>query len=156
MAELLNLTVNPRGFILDRRSIERSIQAGAKTALNKSGAYIRRSAKASIKRRKRGISEPGQPPISHTGAIKRILYAYDPRTRTVVVGPLPFGLRGAGVLEYGGVTRVKQPVPTSGGGYRIRIIKMLIRARPFMRPALSREAASGKLASAWKNVMKRK
>lgn len=78
-------------------------------------------------------SEPGQPPRSISGLLrKHIYFTWDERTRTTVVGPaLLSGAPSANtipeVLEYGGVI-------TNRRGRR-----SVIAPRPFMRPALEAE-----------------
>lgn len=111
------------GRILDqqRRNTER--------ALNRFGAYVYTVAKRSIRAAKK-ISQPGEPPKMHRGSQWRnlIRFAYDPKTRSVVIGPMPFR-DGAGqaVLEKGGAVRA-----VNRGG---KVVVMRYRKRPYMRPA---------------------
>ena len=112
--------------------------------LSKFGAYVRRSAKSSIRKRKR-VSRPGKPPSSHTGLLKRfILFGYDPAKRSVVIGPvrLTHGARGdaPSLLEYGGSTALKK----DGKRKRARF-----RARPYMGPAFEKE--KNKLPQMWRD-----
>ena len=112
--------------------------------LSKFGAYVRRSAKSSIRKRKR-VSRPGKPPSSHTGLLKRfILFGYDPAKRSVVIGPvrLTHGARGdaPSLLEYGGSTALKK----DGKRKRARF-----RARPYMGPAFDKE--KNKLPQMWRD-----
>ena len=112
--------------------------------LSRFGAYVRRAAKSSIRKRKT-ISRPGSPPSSHTGLLKRfILFGYDPAKRSVVIGPvrLTRGDRGEApaLLEYGGTTALKK----DGKRKRARF-----RARPYMGPAM--EAEKPKLPQMWRD-----
>lgn len=81
------------------------VQTAVGQSLLKWGAYIRRSAKQSMKKRK-SASPPGQPPSVHEGSLKRLLYFYyDKSTGSVVVGPEikkdnPTG--APNTLEFGG------------------------------------------------------
>jgi len=98
------------------------------------GAYVRRAAKSSIRKRKR-ISRPGKPPSSHTGLLKRfIFFGYDPAKRSVVIGPVKLTHGGRGeapsLLEYGGVTTLKRNRKRKRARFR---------ARPYMGPALEKE-----------------
>jgi len=98
---------------------------------SKFGAYVRRAAKSSIRKRK-AISAPGKPPSSHTGLLKRfILFGYDPAKRSVVIGPLRLTRRGRGdapqALEEGGTSRMVR---------RGRKKRVKIKARPFMGRAM--------------------
>jgi hypothetical protein len=99
--------------------------------LSKAGAFVRRSARSSIRKRKRA-SAPGKPPSSHTGEYKRsILFGYDKANRSVVIGPsVNFG--GAEVptlLEFGGSAKRERR-------------RVQYRARPHMLPALEKESAN--------------
>ena len=112
--------------------------------LSKFGAYVRRTAKSSIRKRK-AISAPGSPPSSHTGLLKRfILFGYDPSKRSVVIGPLRLTRGGRGdaprALEEGGTTQVVR---------RGRKKRVKIKARPFMGPAMEREKP--KLPQMWRD-----
>ena len=80
-------------------------------ALSRAGAYIRRSAKGSIRYAK-GASKPGRPPHAHASKKggknsplrELIFFAYDDRTASLVIGPTPFRGRAIvpRVLELGG------------------------------------------------------
>ena len=112
--------------------------------LSKFGAYVRRTAKSSIRKRK-AISRPGSPPSSHTGLLKRfILFGYDPAKRSVVIGPLRLTRGGRGdaprALEEGGTSRMVR---------RGRKKRVKIKARPFMGPAMEKEKP--KLPQMWRN-----
>ena len=55
--------------------------------LRRMGAYIRRAAQSKV-RQSRNPSQPGEPPHTRRGALKRgILFGVDRRTNSVVVGP---------------------------------------------------------------------
>lgn len=125
----------------DRRAVINAVDRGARKVLSKFGAFVRTSARHSIRKR-RAISQPGQPPSSHVGLLRKlILFGYDAQRKSVVVGPTP--LRGASeappLLEYGGQARRKDR--------RGRTRTMRYRARPFMGPALERERS--KLPKLW-------
>ena len=112
--------------------------------LSKFGAYVRRTAKSSIRKRK-AISRPGSPPSSHTGLLKRfILFGYDPAKRSVVIGPLRLTRGGRGdaprALEEGGTSRTVR---------RGRKKRVKIKARPFMGPAMEKEKP--KLPQMWRD-----
>ena len=112
--------------------------------LSKFGAYVRRTAKSSIRKRK-AISAPGKPPSSHTGLLKRfILFGYDPAKRSVVIGPLRLTRGGRGdaprALEEGGTSRMVR---------RGRKKRLKIKARPFMGPAMEKEKP--KLPQMWRD-----
>lgn len=91
-------------------AIEKAVDKSVALALSKWGAYVRRSARQSIKKRKKP-SLPGNPPHSHEGSLKRLLnFYFDKVTKTVVVGPeIKSNSSGApNTLEFGGAS-VKSP-----------------------------------------------
>jgi hypothetical protein len=123
-------------------------------ALSKAGAFVRQRAKTSIRkapmadaetgailrgRRKKGramrpaISKPGDPPYSHEGSLKRLIFfAYDERRDSVVIGPAVFKNGEAPrLLEHGGAARRR------GADGNLRTVHY--RPRPYMAPALRAE-----------------
>ena len=104
--------------------------------LRRMGAYIRRAAQSKV-RQSRNPSQPGEPPHTRRGALKRgILFGVDRRTNSVVVGP---SVRFVGT---------SMQAHEFGGGYkRERYPK-----RPLMGPSL-RESAPH-LAKMWENAVK--
>jgi len=127
----------------DDKKIARAIGKGNKAALSKAGAFIRKDARSSMRRTKKS-SEPGQPPRAHTGQLKKaILFAYDARWETLVVGPLKARSQ-ATFIEEGTVPRTLE----EGGRVRIRRVdpitkkksqkRVKVAPRPFMAPALKR------------------
>lgn len=158
-------------MFFDRPRVLRAVGAAERRVLSKFGAYVRRTAKGSLKparqrklsemspeqraayerrkaiarsegrpvpRRPEVISRPGAPPKLHVRPVRanplrrRLLFGYDPRRRSVVIGPLAFRGRGAEKLEHG------------TGGYD---------ARPFMRPALGQELPG--LPAMWRDSVRR-
>ena len=119
-------------FFFDRAEIKEALDAGTKRALSRFGAFVRQRSRTSIRKRK-GVSEPGGPPHSHEGSLRRlILFAYDPVSKSVVVGPVPFVAGEAPrLLEYGGTV-----ARTSKSGERRTLV---YRPRPFMNPAFKAE-----------------
>lgn len=114
------------------------VDAASIRSLSRFGAYVRRTAKQSIRKRKKP-SMPGKPPSSHTGLLKKFIwFGYDPSRRSVVIGPAKLRLLGETphVLEHGGrnVTTVKYGRSKSKRSKRI----VKIKARPFMQPALEK------------------
>jgi len=144
MTRGLTLTINIKNMFFDRRKVIDKVAKANRRNLSKAGAFIRRSAKSSIRKRKR-ISRPGEPPSSHEGSLRRLIYfGYEPNRETVVIGPVRFGAgKAPALLERGGRTRLKR-------GNKVRIARY--RPRPFMGPALQREAP--KLAPLWERSIK--
>jgi hypothetical protein len=126
------------------KAVVSATDRATRRVLSKFGAYVRRTAKSSIRKRK-AISAPGKPPSSHTGLLKRfILFGYDPAKRSVVIGPLRLTRGGRGdaprALEEGGTSRMVR---------RGRKKRVKIKARPFMGPAMEKEKT--KLPQMWRN-----
>lgn len=76
-------------------------------------------------------SKPGDPPRSRQrkSPIKLIYYIYDPKSQSVIIGPIQFGRRpgvATEALEYGGMS-------TNYQGKRVNI-----KNRPFMTPAFQK------------------
>ena len=104
--------------------------------LRRMGAYIRRAAQSKV-RQSRNPSQPGEPPHTRRGALKRgILFGVDRRTNSVVVVPsVRFVVTSMQAHEFGGCYK------------RERYPK-----RPLMGPSL-RESAPH-LAKMWENAVK--
>lgn len=172
------VTTKFRVLFFDSRPVRRAVDAARRKVLSKAGAFIRRRAKSSIRKRKRP-SSPGSPPSSHTGILKKfIFFGYDPTSESVVVGPARtnqvfFSQSGQpvtgtvpSVLEYGGSIRVLE-VDRGGrwrradlrsrrriAGRRTRLRKVRIDPRPYMQPALEKEKAN--FPELWRNAVKSK
>jgi len=137
-----------KNLFFDRPTVRRAVDPAKRRALSRGGAFVRQRAKTSMRRR-RGTSRPGRPPYAHEGSLRRLIFfGYDRRTESVVVGPVGFR-RGdvPNVLEFGGRTTVVR----RRRGKRSRR-RVCVAARPYMRPALEKEAA--KLPKVWRNSVK--
>lgn len=124
MADIVQL----KKFFFDKPAVTSKVDAGKRKALSKFGAFVRQRSRTSIRKRK-GTSQPGSPPFSHTDRVRSaIVFAFDPDSESVVIGPHQAGRSGAGAkaLEGGGTVRVDGKPVT-------------IRARPFMGPAFRAE-----------------
>lgn len=140
-------------WFFDAPAVLKTVDAGTAKVLSKFGAFVRRTMKSSIRKRRKS-SEPGKPPSSHTGLLKQfIFFSFDPRSRSVVIGPEKLNAKIGQVLEaleYGGQTTVAT--------YRNRKVvgkeTKYIRARPFARPALEMELS--KLPEMWRDSVKSK
>ena len=86
----------------------------------------------------RPVSEPGQPPSSHTGLLKKfIFFAYEPSKQSVIIGPARLNKTTGDALpalEYGGRTKI-----VARRHRRRKVHTVNIQARPFMGPAFERE-----------------
>jgi hypothetical protein len=163
---VIDMRVNRLFF--DRPTVQRAVDKAKRKVLSRAGAFIRTTAKHSIRKRK-GTSPPGQPPYSHEGSLRRLIFfGYDKATDSVVVGPIGFGHgRAPSLLEFGGSTKTKRSlrvrVARPGRDKRGRFTKGRYRRikagavlrympRPFMGPALERERPS--LPKRWANSVR--
>ena len=134
-------------LFFDRQAVISRVDPATRRVLSRFGAFVRRTAKGSIRKRKRA-APPGSPPSSHTGLLKKfIFFGYDPDRRSVVIGPERLNQRGRGeapsLLEYGGQTTLVR------GGKRERAT---YRARPYMGPAFEKEQP--KLPAMWRDSVR--
>lgn len=163
-------------FFFSSKAVQAAAGKATVKALSRFGAVVRRTAQTSMRYRK-GVSRPGEPPSAHkskklaalkklgrakhNGALLRelLFFAYDPTTKSVVVGPLGFKARGTPIPalhEYGGeraagkgeTMEVKNPVgrdPKTGrfftrGTHSVKLAGKTLRypKRAFMNPALTK------------------
>jgi hypothetical protein len=134
-------------IFFDAKWVTRSVDRTTRRVLSRFGAFVRRTARSSIRKRKK-VSAPAQPPSSHTGLLRRFIwFGYEPSRRSVVIGPARLTQGGRGEapenLEYGGMATVTR---------RKRKRRARIRPRPFMRPAFEKEQQQ--LPALWANSIK--
>ncbi len=134
-----------KGMFFDRKAVTSAVDRAERRVLSRFGAFVRRGARSSIRKRKRA-SEPGMPPSSHTGLLKRnIFFLYEPQQSGVVIGPtlLGKGTDAPRLLEHGGsATRRK----------RKRRVRVTYQPRPFMGPAFEQEKP--KLPKMWRDSVR--
>ena len=137
-------------MFFDRKVVRSAVDRTARRVLSRFGAFVRRAAKSSIRKRKRA-SAPGEPPSSHTGLLKQfIFFGYDRDRRSVVIGPARLNQKvgeAPAALEYGGTSTVVE-----GLRGRRRKRKVKIAARPYMGPAFKQEKP--KLAAMWRDSVR--
>jgi len=159
-------------FFFDRKAVTRRVDRTTQRVLSRFGAFVRRTSRQSIRKRKKA-SSPGSPPSSHIGLLKKFIYfGYDPSRESVVIGPVRLTQKGRGEapanLEYGGTislpsrtVEVKgQPGRDEQGRFTKSIKRKItikggrhqVRPRPFMQPAF--EAELPKVASLWRDSVK--
>lgn len=134
-------------LFFDREAVTSKVDAATRNVLSKFGAFVRRTAKGSIRNRKKP-APPGSPPSSHTGLLKKfIFFGFDPDRRSVVIGPTRLNHRGRGdappLLEYGGETTLVR---------RESRERVTYKARPYMGPAFEKEQP--KLPAMWRDSVK--
>lgn len=129
----------------DSKKVKSSVDKTTRAVLSRFGAFVRRTARGSIRSRKRP-SRPGRPPSNRTGLLKRfIFFGYETDSKSVVIGPakLNRSSNAPQVLEHGGKTKVTAGKETK---------RVKIAARPFMAPAFDKE--KDKLPQMWKDSVK--
>jgi len=125
---------NCKALFFDTKAVRSKVDAATRRVLSRFGAFVRRAARSSIRKRKK-VSSPGHPPSSHTGLLKRFIwFGYEPGRRSVVIGPARLMQNGRGdaprLLEYGGTTMLER----RGKRRRARV-----EPRPYMGPAFEKE-----------------
>ena len=143
----MNVGFEIKQFFFDRQAVISRLDPATRKVLSKFGAFVRRTAKGSIRQRKTA-APPGSPPSSHTGLLKKfIFFGYDPGQRSVVIGPTRLDRRGRGeapsLLEYGGQTTLVRRGKRGRATYK---------ARPFMGPAFEKEQP--KLPAMWQDSVR--
>ena len=142
--------MNIKKLFFDRKAVTGKVDRTTRRVLSQFGAFVRRAAKSSIRKRKR-VSSPGQPPSSRTGLLKKfIFFGYEPAKRNVVIGPARLSQKigdAPHALEHGGPSAVLQ-----GTRGRRKKRRVKIKARPFMGPAFQKEQP--KLPAMWASSIK--
>ena len=131
MALGIGYTINQaKSQFFDQQKVLRPKDRAVRRVLSRFGAFVRTTARRSIRRRKRS-SEPGQPPRSHTGLLRRLIFfAYEPTSENVVIGPADLSSKRGDAphaLEEGGRSQIG-PQQTA-----------YIEPRPYMGPAFKTE-----------------
>lgn len=152
----MKLRLRMRQNFFDREKVIRALDKGQRIALSKAGAFIRTSARMSMRpgRRKDGrriYSKPGEPPRVWQGNLKKFtFFAYDEASKSVVVGPEGFSNSEAPrVLEYGGAVQYRKKIP---GTKETIAATATLEPRPFMQPAF--EKNKSQIPEHWRDVVK--
>lgn len=122
-----------KGLFFDSEAVKKQTTRKERRVLSRFGAFVRRSARDSIRKRRR-VSDPDDPPSSHNGLLKRfIFFVFDILSHSVVIGPTLIN-RGDGTA----------PEALEAGGEFPRVNKRgkpylaHYRARPYMGPAFQK------------------
>ena len=143
----------------DRAKVMAAADKATRNVLSKFGAYVRRSAKDLIRKRK-GSAPPGSPPNSHTGLLRNfIFFSWDEAKRSVVIGPTKLNAknsRAPELLEHGGTDQRKAKtiyvkVPSGTRKVDIPARQVVYRARPFMQPAFDKNLPT--VPDMWANAI---
>lgn len=140
-----------KSLFFDRDLVIRKTNIAERKVLSKFGAFVRRTARSSIRKRKRP-SSPGMPPSGHgQELLKRfIFFVYEPARHSVIIGPARLNKIGNApeALEYGGASVVMLPRI----GQPLEKRSVMIGARPYMRPAFEKEKAT--MPPHWENSIR--
>jgi hypothetical protein len=96
-------------LFFDRTAVTGATDRTTRSVLSKFGAYVRRTAKGSIRKAK-GPAKPGKPPHSHKGLLREFIYFhYSPPNHSVVIGPALFARSSNAqyIMEHGGTVRIR-------------------------------------------------
>lgn len=170
------VTYKLKDFFFDRSAVEKALDRATKKVLSKAGAFVRRRARTSMRRRK-AIAPPGSPPSAHSkdpvATLKNILFGYDPARQSVIIGPVRLNMQQylgpqlvAGTVpelhEFGGRVGIREKRVNgrwrSSGRRRprpnepTRVRLATYPARPFMGPALEAEAPN--FPDLWSNSVR--
>lgn len=171
---VVSLSVKKQFF--DRAGVIAAVGKARAKNLSKAGAFVRTAARSSLRRRK-AISSPGSPPSVHSkspvATLKNVLFAWDPRSQSVVIGPVGMNAKSvfqgsvqAGVvprlMEFGGSQGIIERQNRDGswaradlrsrrrlGGVPMRTRTAQYQPRPFMGPAMNQELP--KFPELWRN-----
>ncbi len=119
------ITVNTSLQFFDKTPVIKAMDAATRKSLSRIGAFVRTSARSSIRSQRKPKnkayvetpSAPGSAPKSRTGKLKnRLFFVYDHAARTVVIGPEKFNGRSLfnGIVQSGTVPQLLESGGTSG------------------------------------------
>ena len=144
-------------YFFNRAGVIDAISKGNRQALIEIGAIVRQVMKRSIRKRK-APAQPGGPPHSHAGHLrKHIYFHYSHPSQSVIIGPaLLSGVRKniAGpqapeLLEFGGTIKRKKSMKR--GGRMERTYRYP--AFPFAGPALQKSITKGLITKQFENII---
>lgn len=124
-----------KGAFFDSAKVIKAMNNADRKIQSKFGAYVRTRARSSLRRRKKP-SSPGSPPSVRSrdtyATLKNILFGYDAKTHSTIVGPVLLRNKSA---------KYSVPKLHEFGGSVLRRDGKTARypARPFMAPALAAE-----------------
>lgn len=173
------ITFKVTKFFFDRAAVQAAVGVAKARNLAKAGAFVRRAARSSMRKRK-AVAAPGSPPSAHQGEpnLRTIVFAWDPQSESMVIGPVGFnalsvqnGVYVKGTVpqvnEFGGTVGITEVQRKRDGtwdradlrsrrrlaGRPMRVRQATYPARPFMFPALQQEGP--KFVDLWKDSVVR-
>lgn len=147
MTNSLTVSASIKDSFFDRERVIEQIGRENAKRLGRAGAFIRRTARSSLRRRK-GSSTPGNPPSVHSrdrsATLKNILFGLD--GESVLIGPVGLSSRR---LRNSSAQTVPELIE-KGGTAMVKGKRGRYSAFPFMEPALNKEVEAGNVANLWK------
>jgi len=143
-----------KDMFFNAKAVTGAVDRATRRVLSRFGAFVRTTAQHSIRKRKT-VSRPGQPPSSHVGTLRRLIFfGYDPAKKSVVIGPTPFGDGKAPELleqQHVSGTTMRTRITVKQRG-KVQTVWAAFKSRPFMGPALEQEKP--KLPDGWRNSVR--
>jgi hypothetical protein len=130
-------------FFFDSAAVIRAADKQTRGVLSKFGAFVRRTARSSIRKAKKP-APAGKPPHGHGAQLlkKFLFFAYDPAKKSVIIGPAKLGGTigdAPRALEHGGQSEATRTIRVGRSKYRATR-KVTIAPHPYMGPAVAKES----------------
>ena len=129
--------------ILHFERVQKKAERAAGRVQRRGGAIVRTIMRRSIRYRKNKKSSPGSLPFTHVRSgqfgLRKILYDYDPKTQTTIIGPVAGNERTGApkALEFQGRSKIKLS-PRDRRRLNKKYVTVTIRKRSFANPALQK------------------
>ena len=140
----MDVVFTAKQMFFDRSKVEKAELRARKKVLSKFGAFVRTRARSSMRPggKKHKSAAAGEPPRTHVGLLKKLLYfGWDESSETVVVGPVPFKTgKVPRLMEQGGTATIERVKFRKGRPPQRVKVQANFAPHPFMAPALEREA----------------
>ena len=127
--------------------IERKAKRAKSRVMRRSGGIVRSLMRRSIRYRKKTNSDPGSKPFAHVPSssfgLRMILWHYDPKTETTIIGPVGGSENTGGphALEHGGTAKIRMR-PRDQKKYGRKYSSGHVAKREFAYPALEKFSSS--------------
>lgn len=148
-APVIGFKINDaKKLFFDKKAVMSAKERAEKKVLGRFGAFVRRDARSSIRKRK-AVSKPGKPPTDRTGLLKKfIFFVYDKTIGSVVIGPARLNTtknkKAPELLEVGGTSKLMFHGKKTPADYK---------ARPYMGPAFESNKQKH-MPGMWKDSLK--
>lgn len=109
----MNITIKTKDWFFDRQKVVDALKKAKRKSLREAGGFVRTTARRSMKRvspaKRAKLAERGQrtqspagsPPNCHVQgpSLKTILFAFEPSTESVIVGPVQFNTQNSTIAK---------------------------------------------------------